>query len=172
MGMYTEFYFRANINPGPVADWLHTQINGDAWFQTGFDDHPFFKCHRWSSVFIGGGAVYQESRKPIYRPKAIGGGEPYRNQLVLASSLKNYSDEIDQFFEWIGPHLDMHAGDFLGYSLYEDSDSYDDSDDYREHPTLYFHERDAIYSEANPADPIRRLIKRGVRISRHEAGLT
>lgn len=143
MGMYTEFYFRANINEGPVADWLNTQINGDdGWFQSGFDDHPFFKCHRWSSVFIGGGAVYQESRKPIYRPQAAGGGGPYRNQLVLASSLKNYSDEIDQFFAWITPHLDMHVGDFLGYALYEDST--DDSDLYREHPTLYFYGREQV----------------------------
>lgn len=170
MGMYTEFYFRANIAPGTVAEWLHGEINDGGWFESGFDEHPFFKCSRWSSVFIGGGSVSQESRRPIFRRKAEGGGEPYHHQLVLASSLKDYGDEIDQFVEWIGPHLDMHAGDFLGYKLYEDT--CDDSDQYREHPTLFFHMRDAIYSEVDPADPIRRLIKRGVRVSRHDAGLT
>jgi hypothetical protein len=136
MGMYTEFYFRANIKDGPVLDWLDTNINGESWFEQPFDDHPFFTCSRWSSVFIGGGAVYQESRRPILRRKV----KTYeRNTLVLASSLKNYDSEIGEFVAWIGPHLDMHAGDFLGYSLYEDS--CDDTDAYREHPELYFHER-------------------------------
>jgi hypothetical protein len=143
--MYTEFYFRANISDGPVADWLDEQINGDDdWFQTGYDSHPLFKCDRWTSVFIGGGAVYQESRKPIFRRKAQGGGEPYQHQLVLASSLKDYGDEIDQFIDWIGPHLDMHVGDFLGYKLYEDSCDGDDL--YREHPTMYFHRREAVWT--------------------------
>lgn len=145
MGMYTEFYFRANVNDGPVADWLHDQINGaDDWFQTGYDSHPLFKCDRWSSVFNGGGSVSQESRHPIFRRKSTDGGGPYHNRLVLASSLKDYGDEIDQFIDWIGPHLDMHHGDYLGYKLYEDS--CDDADEYREHPTLYFHKRDAVYN--------------------------
>jgi hypothetical protein len=145
MGMYTEFYFRANINDGPVADWLNGQINGDDdWFQTGYDDHPLFKCDRWVSVFIGGGAVYQESRSPIFRRKAPGG--PYHHQLVIASSLKNYGDEIAQFIDWIDPHLDMSTGDYLGYSLYEDSDGTDDSEQWREHPTLYFHKREAVWN--------------------------
>ena len=143
MGMYTEFYFRARIEDGPVADWLDEQINGD-WFPAPFDDHEFFKSDRWSSVFIGGGAVYQESRTPIFRRKNTSGGGPYGNEFVLASSLKNYGDEIASFLEWIMPHLDMHYGDYLGYSLYEDS--CDDSDEYREHPTLYFHNREPVRS--------------------------
>ncbi|UXE04562.1 hypothetical protein SEA_AUBS_90 [Mycobacterium phage Aubs] len=140
MGMYTEFYFRANItdNPHtaatPITDWLDRNINGDGGFEEPFDDHPFFSTDRWDRVFIGGGAVYQESRQPIFRRKA---GEPYQHhQLVISSSLKNYGDEINAFLDWINPHLDMHIGDFLGYSLYEDS--CDDSDHYREHPRLFF----------------------------------
>jgi hypothetical protein len=138
MGMYTEFYFRARIKDGAVTDWLDEQINGDNdWFPAPFDEHEFFKCDRWSHVFIGGGAVYQESRTPIFRRKNRSGGGPYGNELVLASSLKNYGDEIESFMEWITPHLDMYHGNFLGYSLYEDS--YDlVGDEYREHPTLYF----------------------------------
>lgn len=144
MGMYTEFYFRANINEGEVADWLDRQINGEEWFNNGYDDHPLFECPRWTSVFMGGGAVYQESRRAIFRRKAASLGGPYHHQLVLASSLKDYGDEIAQFIDWIGPHLDMHYGDFLGYKLYEDS--CDDGDEYREHPTLFFHGREAVWN--------------------------
>lgn len=143
MGMYTEFYFRANINDGPVADWLERQISGEEWFEHIYDSHPFFTLPRWTSVFMGGGAVYQESRTAIFRRKT-GGGGPYHNQLVLSSSLKNYGDEVKQFIDWIGPHLDMGYGDFIGYSLYEDSC---DSDElYREHPYLYFHGRESVRS--------------------------
>ncbi|AEK08132.1 hypothetical protein I5H79_gp094 [Mycobacterium phage Poenanya] len=142
MGMYTEFYFRANITdrpatePASIVDWLYDNINGDAGFEHPFNDHPFFSTPRWSSVFIGGGAVYQESRAPIFRRKNPFGGISYKHQLVIASSLKNYGDEIATFVDWITPHLDMHVGDFLGYSLYEDC--CDDSDLYREHPRLFF----------------------------------
>lgn len=143
MGMYTEFYFRANIEDGAVADWLERQIDDGEWFETGgYDDHPFFMLPRWTGVFMGGGAVYQESRSAVFRRKASVG--PYHNQLVLASSLKNYGGEIDQFTDWIGPHLDMHYGDFLGYSLHEDS--CDGDDEYREHPYLYFHGRKPVRS--------------------------
>lgn len=146
MGMYTEFYFRARIEDGAVADWLDTNINGeDDWFRTPFDDeHTFFQTVCWSSVFIGGGAVYQESRTPIFRRKDRGGGGPYGNEFVLSSSLKNYGDEITSFIDWITPHLDMSHGDFLGYALYEDST--DDGDKWREHPTLFFHEHAAVWN--------------------------
>lgn len=148
--MYTEFYFRANINDGPVADWLDNQINGGGWFEEPFQDsHEFFTLPRWHAVFIGGGAVYQESRKPIYRPKAER-GEPYDNQLVLASSLKDYGGEIASFVNWIEPYLEQADGDFLGYSLYEDSrpigwDAEGERD--RDFPILYFKGLEPAYAD-------------------------
>jgi hypothetical protein len=144
MGMYTEFYFRANINDGPVADWLERQINGDEWFANGgYGDHEFFGLSRWDSVFRGGGAVYQESRIPIFRRKDIPNCV-FNNSLVLSSSLKDYGSEIESFVEWIGPHLEMHDGDFLGYSLYEDSTD-NSNEGWRERPVLYFHNRAAVH---------------------------
>ena len=147
MGMYTEFYFRASIEDGPMADWLDEQINREGWFEAqptnNYLVHEWFNSPRWSHVFIGGGAVYQESRRPIFRRKGTNGVSPYRNELVLASSLKDYGSEIEAFVEWITPHLDMHVGDFLGYQLYEDCT--DGSDEYREHPTLYFYKREAVH---------------------------
>jgi hypothetical protein len=143
MGMYTEFYFRGNVKDEPVLNWLDANINGGERFQEPYSKEPFFDSERWALVFIGGGAVYQESRPPILRLKGENGYDPYRNQLVIASSLKDYGDEIKQFVEWISPHLDMYEGDFLGYSLYEDSN--DDNDiRRREHPTLYFHGRKPV----------------------------
>jgi len=141
MGMFTEFYFRADIKNGPVADWLERQVCGEEWFEAGFDDHEFFTLPRWSHVFIGDGAVYQESRRAIFRRVDYGRGY---SQLVLASSLKDYDGEIEAFIAWIDPHLKMSAGALLGYSLYEDSAHIglgwdrDRVDIYREHPRLFF----------------------------------
>lgn len=133
MGMYTEFYFRAHVKDGPVADWLHSRIN---FLQQGghpFDDHPFFSGDRWWAVFNGGGAVYQESQGPKFFPKDERICH-YYNRLIISSSLKNYGDEIEKFVDWITPHLDQDPGEFLGYSLYEDSMGRDG----RENPTLFF----------------------------------
>lgn len=143
MGMYTEFYFRANVKDGPVADWLEANIVGGDSFEHPYDDHPFFFSNRWYLVFIGGGAVYQPSRDPVFRRSR------YTNSsgLILASSLKNYGDECKQFVDWITPHLQECDGAFLGYELYEDTDSFGDQspDAFREHPTLYFHNREPVY---------------------------
>lgn len=140
MGMYTEFYFRARIKDCDVAEWLYQQIHLGGWFDTEYTfAHRFFTLPRWQSVFIGGAAVYQESRKPIFRKKNV---YTKTNELVLASSLKNYSQEIESFIDWITPELDEHYGTFLGYSLYEDS--CDDSDEYREHPKLFFYGREPV----------------------------
>ncbi|WP_050982773.1 hypothetical protein [Mycolicibacterium phlei] len=66
------------------------------------------------------------------------GDMPYRNLMIISSSLKNYTGEIQRFIEWISPHLDMNDGDFLGYSLYEANV------DERERPMLYFHDQEPV----------------------------
>lgn len=142
MGHYTEFSFRARITDKPataepIVDWLDQSINGELGFAEPFDNHPFFSLPRWIGVFIGGGAVYQYSSRPKFRrSKHSFEG----NWLAIHSSLKDYGGETEAFIDWITPHLDMHYGDFLGYSLYEDS--CDDEELYREHPTLYFYGRE------------------------------
>ncbi len=36
-------------------------------------------------------------------------------------NLKNYDDEIDKFVDWLDPWVDAFAGDFLGFSRYEEN---------------------------------------------------
>ena len=143
MGMFTEFYLRANIKEGEFADWLDKQINHGGGFEARFMEADFPNDDRWYMPFIGGGAVYQESRRPIFRRKAADYGEPYHHQLVLASSYKGGTFTADGFVAWISPHLKMDDGEFLGYSLYEDST--DDGEQWRDHPVLYFHNREPVH---------------------------
>jgi hypothetical protein len=136
MGMYTEFFFRARLKPDTPAaliDWLDDLANNPDGDVEPYDDHPFFTLPRWDSALMGGGAVYQVSRALQFRPKR--GDNWTAGDLVVHSSLKNYGGETDAFVEWISPHLAAWPGDFLGYTLYEDTrNDYDDN----ESPTLIF----------------------------------
>lgn len=139
MGMYTEFHFRVKVKDGSVADWLEQQIVGEQWFDEPYDDHEFFTLARWRHVFFAGGAVYQYSARGTFR-RATASYED--NWLALSSSFKNYGSEIEAFIDWITPHLDHYRGEFLGYSLYEDSRPVEcwgrTVEDDREQPKLYF----------------------------------
>lgn len=120
MSNYTEFYFRANVKDGPVADWLHSRINHLRSIGLRCDGHPFFDNPDAECVFWGQNAAYQEARQPVFRRKDQAICQ-WDNSIVIASSLHNYGNAIGQFIDWITPHLHHVTGEFLGYSLHEDS---------------------------------------------------
>jgi hypothetical protein len=141
MGMYTEFFFRAQLRkdaPAKLIDWLDELANGHDAEVTPYDDHEFFKCERWESALYGGGAVYQISRALQFTRGTDRSYEP--PELIVHASLKNYGSEIEAFVDWITPFVDALEGDFLGYSLYEDSrpDGYYDKGPDQERPRLIF----------------------------------
>jgi hypothetical protein len=41
---------------------------------------------------------------------------------MFHANLKNYDDEIAKFFDWIDQYVEGSEGDFLGYSLYEETE--------------------------------------------------
>ena len=43
--------------------------------------------------------------------------------LCIRCNLKNYSNEIENFVNWIDPYLSHDSGDFLGFSRYEESEN-------------------------------------------------
>ena len=127
--MYTEFFFRAEIKAEEqdVQRWLKRIVDLDT--DSPFDDHRFFALPRWRAVF-GCSSAYFPTRGSLFEKPS------YCNapELFIHSSLKNYDDEIEAFMDWVKPWLDAYPGDFLGYSLYEESRGDDD----RETPTLLF----------------------------------
>lgn len=139
MGMYTEFYFRAELkNDPPLIAWLSV----DVWESEPFDQHEFFTQPRWRHIFDGAGAVYQFARPLRVQPKEHSWQEA---RITISSSLKHYGNEIDTFLSWIHPYLEHEDGEFLGYSLYEDS--YSDHDGVnRERPIFYYFSEDRIFA--------------------------
>lgn len=125
MGMYTEFFFRAPVKgdtPDDLIAWLQAQSESEGMDHTPYNDHPFFSCDHWPSLLHGAGAVYQDSR-----PMRFVLPDPERPWvypfLSIHSSLKDYGGEVDEFIDWISPHLDLLKGEFLGYKLYELDDT-------------------------------------------------
>ena len=43
-------------------------------------------------------------------------------RLCIRCNLKNYSDEIQKFIDWIIPFLDKYEGEFLGFYRYEETE--------------------------------------------------
>lgn len=115
--MYTEFFFRAELKkdtPQEVIDFLENQFDGDGEMTP--PHHRFFECVRWESLLRGSSAYFPTM--PVGGFANVFG----RWELGIHVSLKNYGQEIDYFLDWIRPYLDVYKGDFLGYSLYEESD--------------------------------------------------
>jgi len=120
MGMYTEIYinidFKKNVSDD-VIKTLEVICNRDlnkwqAEYQT---KHP----DRWIMLFNNGS---------YYTPSTYCGQISYdkisqRYSLIGKGDIKNYNNEIEQFFEWILPYVDFAPGYeklFIGYMRYEE----------------------------------------------------
>ena len=120
MGMYTEIFFRAELVkdlPEEVLSALHSIIGGEDNPQPN-PSHPLFDCPRWYWLGNTSSAYFPMMAESVLRQ------DDYSKQwnLVMHANLKDYHDEIKQFFDWINPYIDAIDGEFIGYSLYEDVD--------------------------------------------------
>ena len=133
MGMYTEILFRAEM----VQNWAEDpkvkmaietlSVVESPYIEDGqrslLPDHPFFDCHRWQLLSRCDSYYFPFGNHNNWVHDHQGG-----YYWSFRANLKNYDDEIAQFFDWIDPYLREPEGEFLGYSLYEEDNS----------PSLYF----------------------------------
>lgn len=115
MGMYTELLFKASLKPNipspdkEVIDWLFS--DDVEWPYNGeLPDHPFFECPRWMSV----------TRCSSYYHHPASVRSKVDSYIFCRADLKNYDDEIAQFFDWIIPFLDESPGQVIGWEWYEE----------------------------------------------------
>lgn len=112
MGDYTEIYINVelkNDTPHEVIDVL----NAMCYFRSSdvLKDYP---C-RWRMLF---------NSCSYYTPDthcAYFAFNKYNWCLLGKGDIKNYENEIEEFFEWIMPHVDAEEGDFIGYKRFEQS---------------------------------------------------
>jgi len=115
MGMYTEVLVKCNLLPDlppEVTSALEFMFNGGDE-PPALPEHDFFKKPRWS--FVGKGSSYYHIPWPDSR---LSGG-----YLFSRSDLKNYDQEIENFFNWIMPYVSAENGKCIGYSWCEEDDT-------------------------------------------------
>lgn len=112
MGMYTEIYINVDLKPETPESVLAVlrAMCGDE------DQSPLAgKPERWRCLF---------SDMSYYTPRTscriLKYDEILRAWTLLGKGdIKNYENEIEQFFEWIKPWVQGEPGEFIGYKRYE-----------------------------------------------------
>lgn len=122
MGMYTEFFFRADLlddTPEEVVNLLHAMTNG-AEYDGELPDHKLFTTQRWEYMLNCSSAYFPQPTQSLVSVDKILG-----ISVAIHTNFKNYGNEIELFCDWIDPYVNGFKDDFLGYSLYEEDDEPD-----------------------------------------------
>lgn len=121
--MYTEIQFKAELlkdTPDEVISVLQHMIEREfaQAYEEPLPDHPLFSCSRWDLLARCCSAYFSDHAESFIRK------DEYNSKwhVFMNADLKNYSSEIEKFFDWIDPYVSGHHGQFLGYSLYEEDD--------------------------------------------------
>ena len=114
MGMYTEIYVNVNLVedcPVQAVDVLKAMCGeGDESALAG-------RPERWAYLFNSGSYYTPNTQCKALTWDEIGN----QYSLLGKGDIKNYEDEIEQFFAWLRPFVEGEKGDFIGYMRYEES---------------------------------------------------
>lgn len=117
MGMYTEIVVKADVNINELSEVEKSTLNylfGDGDLPDSLPEHVFFTLDRWSQ--IGKMASF------YHHPKSINSISDDGEYIFSRSDIKNYSGEIEQFFDWFKPLTTAQEGQCIGYMWYEEDD--------------------------------------------------
>jgi len=111
--MYTEIYINVDLKkdtPNDVIGVLKAMCDQEC--KEVLVDYPY----KWICLF---------SNMSYYTPSTNCRFLEFDNisnqwSLLGKGDIKNYGNEIEEFFEWIVPYVDGYPGDFIGYSRYEE----------------------------------------------------
>lgn len=120
MGMYTEIFFRATLKqdvPESVLAPFRAMLGELEAESIELPDHELFQRGRWYMLARGSSYYFPEHAQSHLVQDDIRGAWC----VLLHASIKNYDGEIEAFFDWIDPYVDAYQGEFLGYSLYEET---------------------------------------------------
>ena len=134
MGMYTELNLGIRLKtetPEEVIDVIKFMANRyeeDTFNVKTLPPHPLFSTSRWA-IMLRCDSYYFDSLPHV--------SFEYDDIadcwfLTCVSNLKNYSNEIEHFLDWIAPHVDTEG--FAGYRRYEEN----------YHPSLIYFNRGKV----------------------------
>ena len=115
MGMYTEIFVNVDLKaetPDEVLAVLRAMCGeGDQSALAG-------KPNRWNRLFNNGSYYLPLTSCAKLTYDKIAG----HWSLLGKGDIKNYENEIEQFFAWLMPHVEAGDGEFIGYSRYEEAE--------------------------------------------------
>lgn len=125
MGDYTEYNIRFQISIAKnkeIVEFL------EKWLDKGIFDkdtlslpqfkHPFFECSRGERLPFSTSAYFPKSGKSGFE-LTYGGFIDFN----IVGSIKNYSNEIQKFVEWVSPFTEGFEDEFMGYSLEDNTNT-------------------------------------------------
>lgn len=120
MGMYTELHYNTELKadvPEGVINILRYML-GEVEDKPETPDHELFGTTRWEFMLRCDSYYFDADTHSTIRFDDISNS----HYLCIRCNLKNYSDEISLFCNWIRPYINKQEGDFLGFSRYEESE--------------------------------------------------
>lgn len=133
MGMYTELVLGMCIKPKTSIIKTLEYMLGESDIDPRtlyMLDHPLFKSERWEWMLRSTSAYFDGSTQHLLTYDEL--LDEYH--LNVRCDLKNYSQEIEKFLDWLCPYI-LTEG-FLGYMRYEEFD----------YPTLIYRYDSTIYT--------------------------
>lgn len=125
MGSYTEFHFNAKLKqdtPKEVIDILFLMVSdNDNKENTNIEipSHPLFNSERWTWMLTCSSSYF-----PFYANSTLIFDDIWRQYVLsIRCSIKNYNSEIENFVDWINPHIDAEPNTFLGFRRWEEADT-------------------------------------------------
>ena len=113
--MYTEIYINVDLKkdtPDDVIKVLEAICGMEDSDPKVLETYP----ERWDGLFYSG-SYYTPN---TYCHSLTFDEITQKWSLLGKGDIKNYSGDIEKFFEWIIPYVDGYPGDFIGYSRYEE----------------------------------------------------
>jgi len=113
MGMYTEIYINVDLKkdtPDDVIGVLKAMCDQEC--NEVLVDYPY----KWICLFSNMSYYTPSTNCRFLEFDTISN----KWSLLGKGDIKNYGNEIEEFFEWIMPYVDGYPGDFIGYSRYEE----------------------------------------------------
>ena len=117
MGMYTRFCLQVTFKetlPSDILEVLRCLLSGTNFKEP---DHPFFKSDRYWAIARCSSAYHDWINCATICEASH---DPNIKWISIVSDLKNYSNEIEMFCDWIAPYVETE--ELAGYKRYEEND--------------------------------------------------
>jgi hypothetical protein len=119
MGMYTEIFVSTRVMTGSPAVPVLSYMCEKGDLPNELPNHAFFYSARWKWLLRSSSYYFVPRSIQLFEYDKIGNYWV----LIALSSLKNYNGEVEKFFDWLDPLLDLVNGEMIGYSRYEEDNS-------------------------------------------------